>query len=390
MSYFSFSRQSYVCRLAVALMAAVIITTTPSCRGTGGGRNDSDTVGNNLMRHSRLLRLYDVSDSVSVAEIVNPWDTTKLTGRYILKPRSVRFDCGQGDIIVPVPVVNVVAYSSVHAGALEELGAIDAVKGVVDSRYFKIAAIRDGLADGAVEDMGAASSPSVERLVAMKPDAILLSLYEGMDVTGIDRLGLTLVQLVDNMEQTPLGRAEWIRLLGRLVGKGAHADSLFHKIEKEYNELKEEGIQLRNKPRVMTDNIYQGIWYVPGGASYQARMIADAGGEYVFADDRSAGSLNLSYEEVLGKARDADIWILRVFGKDVTRDMLLAEDPRYRHFNPFKSGEIYYSDTESSRLYEDFPFHPERLLKDYILMFRRLTGIQSDSLVYFRRMSSEN
>ncbi len=190
-----------------------------------------------------------------------------------------------------------------------------------------------------------------------------------MDVKELDKLNIPIIYMADNLEVTPLGRAEWIRLFGILFGQKNRADSIFAEVEKKYLLLKEEAANYPTRPRVLVENMYQGVWYLPGGNSYQAQMITDAGGEYIWKDNKSNGSLALAFEDVIQKAYNADIWLLRLFGVDLTKEKLLGMDSRYSYFKTIEKDGVYYANTRTTPLFEEFPYHPERLLQDYILIF---------------------
>ena len=370
-------------RIIRSLLLLLLAVTLFSC---GDKKGDSRTARADITEYSELLRLTD-ADGYSVAEVVNPWDTTKLIGRYVMVDASAQLpDSLPEGTLLRTPISRIIVYTSVHAGALNELGAIQSVGGVADAHYFKIPYIKEGLASGKVADVGGSSEPSAEKIMAARPMAVMASVYEGADLAVLERLGIPFLKMADNMERTPLGRAEWIRFIGRLVGKGAEADSIFRNVEHEYTSLSQRVKGVTKRPTVLTENIYQGVWYLPGGASYQARIIADAGGHYLWEDDKSAGSLNLSFEQVAAKASDADVWMLKVYGTELTRETLLGMDRRYGYFKAVDRGGVWWSDTSVSQLYEEFPFHPEMLLKDYIGIFHPDLLKDGEAMRYFRQM----
>ena len=350
------------------LIAVVIIAL--SAVGCRQGDRLGDAEAPNEMRHSSLLSMYK-SEGCTRVDIKNPWDSTSLLASYILVVDGAEAPQHEVEVQeIRVPVKSLVVYTSVHAGALKELGKIGVVTGVADAQFYKIPEIVEGLKSSVVVDVGKIDAPVAERIIDLNPDAIMLSLYQGMNLNSVKNLNIPLLQMVDNMETTPLGRAEWIKFLGELTGKRAEADSVFEAVEKEYTTIKEKAQASRSKnPKVLVENMYQGVWYVSGGASYQATMIQDAGGDYAWADDKSTGSLFLSFEQVFDKAHDADVWLLKVFGQELSKDALQAMDSRNMLFGAVINGGVYFSNTAESNLFEEFPFHPELMLKDYIEIF---------------------
>lgn len=338
--------------------------------------------GENLTEHANLLKLYD-RGTYQEAVILNP--DGKEVARYALVDRadSNKIDLPDGAVELKVPLSSVVMDSEVYASALEELKAEDALKGMFDTGYVTSPVLKTRIKDGVVSNLGPDDSPDIEKLLELGPEAIFVSYYDGMQTRAVDKTGIPIIKMYDLQETTPLGRAEWLRFIGLLFGKGKEADSIFKQVSADYD--KEKGSLSKNDklPKVMTETIYEGVWYVPGGNSYQANLIKDAGGRYFKADDNSSGSLNLSLEQVLDEAADADIWLIRTFDNNLDKDRLGKENPVYEQFQPFKTDRIYISHTTDSGLFREFPFHPERLLHDYILIF---TNDTTSQLRYFRKM----
>lgn len=345
------------------------------------------------LEYARLLRM-ESGRSYSVAEFINPSDSTAVTARYLLVQKEVT--AAQRDslaaawpdaITLEVPVKNMLVYSSVQGRAFVELGKPDAIGGIVDKQYFNVPELKDDIDSGKITDCGSASLPSKEKVLAMQPSAVLLSLYEGMDVGGVDKLAVPLIKLVDNLESTPLGRAEWLRFLAALVGESRHADRIFRETVANYNKIKWEASRLEKRPKVLTDNIYLGVWYLPAGESFAAQLIVDAGGDYPWKDTEGAGSLALSYEEVYQKALDADVWLMRVFDKELTAQGLAQEDSRYSNFNALNQRKIWFANSKVSPVFEEANYHPDRLLADYARIFRAVScGEQPDSIRYFKQI----
>lgn len=345
----------------------IFLLFTASCAGDkysrGSGNMDS-------LEYARLLSI-EGKEGYDLVRIRSPFDSTALLASYALVPDSIDppADLPDDVKVLRVPLKSVTLYTDVHGHIIDELGAVSMVSCVIDAPYFKTRSITDGIASGKIADAGLSGSPSVEKIISTSPQALIVSVYEGMDLKGIDKLGIPVIYMADNMEATPLGRAEWIKFIGSLTGERSKADSIFSEVSDNYHALTRKVAKAQKRPKVLTETMYQGVWYVPAGESYQKIMLEDAGGKYPWADTGGSGSLNLSFEEVIDKSGDADVWLIRTFGRQLTKDALLADDDRYRHFNAFENGEIWIADTSVSGLFEEFPFHPERLLSDYIIIF---------------------
>ena len=177
------------------------------------------------------------------------------------------------------------------------------------------------------------------------------------------------------METSPLGRAEWMKFYGMLYGKAEEADSLFKQVAADYNELKTMVKTSKGKsndsPRVICDLITGSTWYVPGGNSTSGRLIADAGGDYIFRTRSESGSLALAPETVFEESQDADVWFLKYTNNltDMSYQELAKESPLYAQMKAFKERKVYGCNLSYVHFYNDLPYHPERHLKDMIRMF---------------------
>ena len=348
------------------------------------GTTEHQGHGKNIMEHSDLLALYerDGYDEVFVVDTQG-----KEVAHYVLVDRndSTRRELPEGAIKIKVPLQNAIMDSEIYAGAFEELKSADVIKGMFDASYATSPQVQNRIKEGSIVDLGQSSSPNAEKIVAMKPDAIMISFFEGMATQGIDKLGVPIIKMYDLQESSPLGRAEWIKLIGRLAGKEEMADSIFDAVETAYDSVKENVKNLEGAwPKVLTETIYEGVWSVPGGMSYQAALLKDAGGKYFKENDNSPVSINLTAEQVLSEGGDADIWLIRFYGDEEALKAILNADPVYKDIKAYKDGNVYFSDTSSSGLFREFPFHPDLLLKDYSIIF---SGDSIAKTRYFKKLN---
>lgn len=341
-------------------LCLALILLLVSCKG----REYNEKMDNGDITYAELLEI-DRREGYVEVKVKSASDGSAIA-TYILVPRENRLpDKIPVGEIIRIPVRSLIVNSSVYASPLQELNRIDVIKGVTDASYFAMPEIQHRLKSGIIEDVGSSQSPSAEKIINMHPDGILVNIYEGMEINAMPTTGISNIKFADNLESTPLGRAEWIKFLGLLTGTENKADSIFNKVAKEYNALKYKLKSSEKIPKVLTDNMYEGIWYVPGGRSASAVIIKDAGGFYPWENNQKNGSLALSYEEILDKAADADVWIMKGFGP-MSYSSLFSADERYCQFKAFKERKIWYSDTSVSQLFDKVAFHPEQLLADYI------------------------
>ena len=323
------------------------------------------------LRHAENLVMVDYPD-YTVATLRNPWDTLRTLHTYVLvsKDKPLPDNLPEGTV-VRTPLSKSLVYSSVHCGLLADLGVADAIGGVCDLRYINLPQVVERHAQGKIVDCGVGMDPDIERVIQLHPDAILLSPFQNSNGYGrIGRLEIPLVECADYLETSALGRAEWMRFYGLLFGVERQADSLFAAVEANYRRLKHRAQLSSTSLSVLSDTKYGPVWYVSGGRSPMGRLYADACGRYVFADEPTSGALALSFESVLDRAGDADVWLIKYNrDRDQTYADLRAEYAGYAEFKAFKQRNIYGCNAARVSFFEETPFRPDFLLADLIQIF---------------------
>lgn len=324
--------------------------------------------GGEAMRYARWLWMDD-----SMAVVLSPWRDGEVLGRHALTPCR-----------------HAVSQTSLHAWLAFRLGATDRLMGVMDADYVVAPEVRAALAlaDAPLPkgetremtvllDMGNSMSPNLERIKASGCDLILASPFENAGYGTLETLGVPIVSCADYMEAHPLGRAEWMRFYGRLLGQPARADSLFAAEDSTYQALLHTlttSSPINHKPSTLLGLRTGQSWYVPGGESYLGQLVADAGGAYVFADEATTGSVPMDFEAVYSRARDAEVWIFTYAappGADgrfvpMTRADLAAQDPRYGEFRAFRDRHIWACNTLAVPYYDVLPWQPATFLRELI------------------------
>lgn len=354
---------------------------------------NQEVEGNEVQMHYSDLLTLTQCDGYVYAEIANPWDSASTLHRYILidKQAEVPDNLPAGDI-VRTPIANAIVYTSVHCGLINQLGAYDCIKGVCDLQYIKLPQLQADCAAGKVKNLGEGTNPNVEGIIDMAPDAILLSPFQNSGTYGkIGKLGIPLIECADYMETSALGRAEWMKFYGILTGKAYEADTTFSALEKRYNELKSLATQGNTKGRqkVITDLKFGNTWYVPGGNSTVGRLLADAGANYLYGYTTESGSIPLAPEEVFDRAIDADVWVLKYNqATDKTYSEIAQEYANYANIKAFKERNVYGCNTGTTSFYEETPFHPDLLLKDYIKILHP-NLLPDYKLRYYKKIEDE-
>lgn len=354
----------------LTLLAAFVSMLLGLCACSGRHDASAFADGRQLTPEARYLSLTDC-DGYTAAEIFTPWADSVPVMRLVIvdSGRSAADFTFPGDVtVVQAPLRRSVVFSSVHTSAIDELGALDAVCAVADGSYFPATdTVSALLASGRIADIGSSLSPMTEKIVDADPDAIILSPYEDADQTALRVLGIPVIQMADYLEATPLGRASWLRLIGALYGRAARADSICRAVDEAYNDIHTRAARASSRPRVITERAMSGVWYVPAGHSYMARMLADAGADYPWADTDGAGSLPLDEAAVIDRGADASVWLIKNFGA-LDSAAIAADMPHARAFRAFPGG-VYICDTAVKPYYNSVAFHPERVLADLAAIF---------------------
>ena len=323
------------------------------------------------MKYAENLKLVK-GDGYTQAILRNPWDTTAILRTYILVDKNQELPklLPEGTL-VRTPLQKALVYTATHCHLIHELGAVKSIGGVCEVQYIKVPEIVEGCADGSIVNAGEGTNPDMEKIIDLHPDALLLSPYENSGGHGqVEKLKIPIIECADYMETSALGSAEWIRFYGMLFGREALADSIFAEVEKNYNELKALATSQAKKPKVMCEQKSGSAWYVPGGRSTTGKLYMDAGGDYLFAHYPNSGAVPLSFETVFDKAQDADVWLMKYnHPTDKTMGTLREDYAPYTNFKAYKEKQVYGCNTAYRKYYEDFPFHPDKVLKDLIKIF---------------------
>ncbi|RHJ86618.1 ABC transporter substrate-binding protein [Parabacteroides sp. AM08-6] len=342
-----------------------MVACTPSGKHSLVGEISSDTI-----HYAQGFTIRHFDDYISV-EVRDPWDSTRLLQRYLLVDRNktVPENLPKGTV-VQIPVRNIVVYTSVHAAIIDQLQETDKIIGVCEPRYMDTPSIREGLKAGRIADMGEATSPNVEKMIDVGAELVIVSPFQNSSYGPVEKLGIPIIEGADYMESSPLGRTEWGRFYGMLFGKERMADSIFRDTEERYLALKELVAKETHRPTVISEKKFGSSWFVPSGESYMATLYNDAGADYLFKDLSGAGSTPLAFETVLDKGIHADLWLLKYNQeKEMTYNDLRTEYTPYENFDAFKNRRIYSCNTGVVPYYEEFPLHPDYLLKDLIWVF---------------------
>ena len=404
-------------KLYILLCGATVALLMAACQGGKTAAADAEAGDTLEMKYAKLLTIVKHGDGEETSDaaegidyqyaealVANPWKAGTMLHRYILIPKGKEGDKTVAMLArrrstgarcttdtVRTPVESNLVFTAPHCQLLTELGCQNAITGVCDKDYINIPDIKsraqaDAKVAHPIMDCGSSMQPDIERIIALHPEALLISPFENSGGYGkLDKLRIPVIETADYMETSPLGRAEWIKLYGLLLGS-SKADSLFSAIEKEYLQLKAEAAKLPLGLSILTERKTGNVWYVPGGKSTMGILLRDAHARYIFADDTHSGSLSMSPEQIIAKGNQVDVWAFKYFGGNaLTKQDLLAEYQGYQALKAFQTGTVYETDTSCEPYFELTSFHPEILLREFIILSHPEAGDKFGKLRFYKK-----
>lgn len=315
------------------------------------------------------------SSGITIIRLMTPWVNAETTYTYALIPKEIQatitVNKDKYDAIISTPVEHIVVTSTTHIPALEELGVLDHLIGFPDTKYISSKAARKRIESGNIKELGVNEILNTEAILALRPDLIFGFAINNGNSTyeTIQRANIPVVYNGDWVEETPLGKAEWIKFFAPFFNKTKEADAIFNDIEKAYLDAKTLAAKAKNKPSVLSGAMFKDVWYLPGGKSWAANFLEDANADYLWSATDEKGSLSLSWESVLDVGQHAEYWIGPA--QFASYQELKSSSPHYAQFDAFQKGKIFSTantlgETGGTLYYELGPQRPDLVLKDLI------------------------
>ena len=292
---------------------------------------------------------------------------------------------------IQIPVKNIVVTSTTHIPMVELLQSENAIVGFPHEQYVSSERTRKLLDAGKIAEIGKENSLNTEILLDLQPELVVGYSVTSPDksLTTLEKAGINVIYNGDWLEETPLGKAEWIKFFGVLFDKEKQADSIFKAIETNYVNAKKTALLGLQKPTVLSGAIMsKDIWNLPAGESFVAQFLKDANLTYLWKDTKGKGSLSLSFESVFDKGANADIWIAP--GYFTSKKQLLESNALYAKFKAFQDDNIYTPTTKKGKsggvlYYELATTRPDLVLKDLIKITNPAL-LPDYELVFFEKM----
>jgi len=311
-------------------------------------------------------------DGYSIVTVKNPWPKATKTYTYILKEKNgIVPDSLKQNVTIAVPIKTIVVTSTTHIPSLEMLDKVNTLVGFPHADYISSEKVRARIDAGKVKELGMNQNLNTEVLLDLQPDIIIGYGIDNNNPTldNLQKSGLKVMLNGDWNEETPLGKAEWIKFFGALYGKQKQANELFTKIEKDYLNTIKIAKKAATTPTILAGDMFEDRWYLPRGTSWGSLLLKEANSNYLWQETTGTGSLSLSFETVFEKAQNADVWFTS--GQFSSLKEMTDKNPHYAQFKAFGSKNVYSFNGRKGKTggilyYELAPNRPDIVLKDIV------------------------
>lgn len=295
-------------------------------------------------------------------------------------------------VVVEIPIRSLFTSSTTQLPALEILGVVDRLIGVAQGEFVSSEAVRAMLDADQLVVFAPTYTIDAETVVAAQPDVLMTSGFWDDAYDIIQSAGTAIVHNADWVESSPLGRAEWVKFISLFFNREAEAEAWYAAVRADYEAAKALTADVEHRPTVHTGQVWGGIWYASGGRSYVAQLLADAGADYVWADDDSTGSMEHDIETQLAQANAAEFW-LHAASWWSSAAAALAEDSRYGEFASLRNGNVWnptlaVNGQGGNDFFESGSVRPDLVLRDLIAILHP-DLLPDHAFVYYQQLAAE-
>ena len=276
--------------------------------------------------------------SYQVLTVNQPHPNGKPATYVLLRCGAPRPDIA-GATVVETPIRSLYSGSTTHLPLLADLGRLDLLSGVSTASFVVNADARARIDAGKVVEYGANNTIDTEKVIVGKPDVVMTGGTDAPEYATLLNAGIPVVANAEWLEATPLGRAEWLKVMAALTGDEQKAGEVFDRIERDYQAVAAKAAGVQPKAEVLAGSLRQGTWNMPAGGSYVGTLLRDAGATYPWAGSPDTGALQLSYEEVYAKAGTIGVWL--VDSPWQTLADARAADPRHEQLAAVGTGRVW-------------------------------------------------
>ena len=337
-----------------------------------------DTMENSSMLTPKYAKGFSISTYSAgfLVDVFNPWQgATDVNYRYAFVYPDSSFKPQSATEIIPLPVSRIVCLSTTHIAYIDLLDETSKIIGISGAEYVSNGLVRERFTKSLVKDVGFEQTINFELLLSLKPD-VVFGYGVGAEAAGylhkLKDLKIPVVFIGDYLEDSPLGKAEWLKVFGMILGKYDEADDLFNKMQQECNITKDLVSGVEYKPKIFINLPWNDVWYFPGRDGYMAKLIDDAGGNYLLTELDGNQSYPFSVESALVKGMDADIWINT--GSYASLEDIRNSFPRLSSLPVSQNGKIFNNNRRSDSgggndFWESGVVNPHVVLKDLVKIF---------------------
>ena len=353
----------------------IIIPLLISCKNETQTTSLPDIPGDSLsVVYAKGFSIVQYED-FKILTVNDPWPGSSKSFNYLLYEEGATIPEGISyDHKIQIPVAKIVLTSTTFIPSLESLGEINSLVGFPGLDYISSSGARILIDENKITELGQNESINTEVLISLRPNVVIGFAVNNSNKTfnTIEKSGIPVLYNGDWTEETPLGKAEWIKYFGALFNKSDEAEKLFEEVASNYNEAKEIAATASDIPTVLSGSMYKDQWYVPYGNSWSALFIKDANADYIYKDTSGRGSRALAFETVLSEAGNADFWISP--GQFKSFSQLNESSLHYNRFKAVQEKRVYtysntFGPTGGAIYYELAPNRPDLVLKDLISIF---------------------
>ncbi|HAF27666.1 MAG TPA: hypothetical protein DCG75_01340 [Bacteroidales bacterium] len=360
-------------RLIVAFLITIFISFSCTRENSNSNNQKNELSKDVILEYAKGFSIED-RESYQIVTIRNPWQGAEgVEYKYVLIDKNIKIPKYlKKYTIIRTPIERVVCLSTTHVAFIDVINKSNTIVGISGLDYVNNKKIRKAINQQKVFDVGYDSNLNYELIVSLKPD-LVITYGVGGQVSSYNQrlndLGIKTIIVAEYLETDPLGKLEWIKLIASLYNEEEHANLYFNKAEQEYNQLVELTKTVNTKPKVLFGLPWKDAWYVPGGKSFLAKMVDDAGGEYIWKENQMRESIPFDVESIFINASDAEVWLNT--GTVNNKQDILKLDERFKDFTPFQKAKIYNNNLQINEFggidyWESGLVQPQIVLKDMI------------------------
>jgi iron complex transport system substrate-binding protein len=338
------------------------------CKNNNAKVNDEISISNNKIIYAKGFTI-NKYNGFSVLKINNPWPKATKSYTYILQEKNgIVPDSLKIFTTIQVPIKSIIVSSTTHIPSLEMLNVENSLIGFPNLDYISSEKVRARIDAKKIKEIGREQALNTEVVLDLNPNLIIGYGIDNNNPTydNLEKSGLKVIYNGDWNEQTPLGKAEWIKFFGALYGLDKKAETIFSQIEKDYKLTLQLAQKTKTNPTILCGEMYENVWYLPQGNSWSSLFLKDAKTNYLWQETTGTGSLSLPFETVLEKAKNAEFWFQGSFS---SLKEMQDSNIHYNQFDAFKNKKIYSFSSKKGKtggvlFYELAGNRPDLVLKD--------------------------